>query len=105
MWLKFCRAKQNIYVCVCVREREREREREMHNGERDCRGFEREAAAKRGGVRVHTLFPPCNVNLDLERNLFFTFISLITDGLIKEHMKSYVSWTLRFGDMNPWPAK
>ena len=91
------------YICVCVRERERERE--MHNGERDCRGFEREAAAKRGGVRVHTLFPPCNVNLDLERNLFFTFISLITDGLIKEHMKSYVSWTLRFGDMNPWPAK
>ena len=60
---------------------------------------------KEVGLRVHTLFPPCNVNLDLERNLFFTFISLITDGLIKEHMKSYVSWTLRFGDMNPWPAK
>ena len=40
-----------ICVCVCEREREREREREMHNGERDCREFEREAAAKRGGVK------------------------------------------------------
>ena len=77
-------------MCVCVCVREREREREMHNGERDYREFEREAAAKRGGVRVHTLFPPCNGNLDLERNLFFTFISLITDGLIKEHEILYI---------------
>ena len=28
LWLKFCRVKQNIYVCVWQRERERERERE-----------------------------------------------------------------------------
>ena len=58
--------------------------------------------ASKGG---HTLVPPCDGNLELERDLFFTFIRLITDGLIKECMTSYVSWTLRIGDRNPWPAK
>ena len=65
----------------------------------------REATAKRGGGRGHTLVPPCDGNLELERDLFFTFISLVTNRLIKQHMTSYVSWTLRIGDMNPWLAK
>ena len=73
--------------------------------EKEIAGNLREKLQQKEVGLVHTLFPPCNGNLDLERDLFFTFISLITDGLIKEHMKSYVSWTLRFGDMNPWPAK
>ena len=73
--------------------------------EKEIAGGLREKLQQKEVGFVHTLFPPCNGNLDLERDLFFTFISLITDGLIKEHMKSYVSWTLRFGDMNPWPAK
>ena len=32
LWLKFCKVKQNIYVCVW----ERERERALLYGERDC---------------------------------------------------------------------
>ena len=73
--------------------------------EKEIAGNLREKLQQKEVGLVHTLFPPCNGNLDLERDLFFTFISLITDGLIKEHMKSYVSWPLRFGDMNPWPVK
>ena len=73
--------------------------------EKEIAGNLREKLQQKEVGLVHTLFPPCNGNLDLERDLFFTFISLITDGLIKEHLKSYVSWTLRFGDMKPWPVK
>ena len=46
--------------------------------------------ANKGG---HTLVPPCDGNLGLERDLFLTFISLMTVVLIKEHMTSYVSCT------------
>ena len=46
--------------------------------------------ASKGG---HTLVPPCDGNFRLERDLFLTFISLITVVLIKEHMTSYVSCT------------
>ena len=46
--------------------------------------------ANKGG---HTLVPPCDGNLGLERDLFLTFISLITVVLIKERMTSYVSCT------------
>ena len=42
---------------------------------------------------VHTLVPPCDGILGLERDLFLTFISLITVVLIKEHMTPYVSRT------------
>ena len=58
-----------------------------------------------GGGRGHTLGPPCDGNLALEIDLFFTFISLITDGFIEEHVASYVSWIIRIGDMNPWLPK
>ena len=46
--------------------------------------------ASKGG---HTLVPPCDGNFGLERDLFLTFISLITVVLIKEHMTSCVSCT------------
>ena len=46
--------------------------------------------ASKGG---HTLVPPSDGNLGLERDLFLTFISFITVVLIKEHMTSYVSCT------------
>ena len=75
------------YICVYVWARERER----CIMEKEIAGSLREKLQQK--------------EVGLERDLFFTFVSLITDGLIKEHMKSYVSWTFRFGDMNPWPAK
>ena len=42
---------------------------------------------------IHQFHHACDGNLGLEIDLFLTFISLNSIGLIKEHMTSYVSRT------------